>query len=329
MGVLHHIRLHHSLMLAVNYVKAVVAQPLKALTVILSVCNNPATITKSQLSQVMNKGGGVFLPQRENLPDMFTHCSNGKASFHTDIYDDIVNIPCYENLHYNCLYQQWAEYADRYMARTSNISLDKYPYHIYVLPRDMCNFGGQGALPPCYPYCRVWIEGGLAYEVAVYFHELGHNLGLNHARYETVEYGDLSDTMGYCCNVRCLNAAHSFQLNWSKPRNIYVIKPNTSFKEKLELKGNEYVVINHIYSLQSNTYFLQYRKRDEKYNKEIPYPFGNCLNLYQVYQHRPGHTHLRMTLCKKFQKWKDEASGLSIILISLTDKTVLVRITNM
>jgi hypothetical protein len=38
------------------------------------------------------------------------------------------------------------------------------------------------------------------------FHELGHNLGLQHASTVGNDYGDGSSTMGGCCGDRCFNA---------------------------------------------------------------------------------------------------------------------------
>lgn len=63
---------------------------------------------------------------------------------------------------------------------------------------------------------------------ATWMHELGHNLYLNHAgsyQYQDgvsqyVEYKDDSGTMGHCCDTRCYNAPHSFQLGWSKPLGV-------------------------------------------------------------------------------------------------------------
>jgi hypothetical protein len=59
----------------------------------------------------------------------------------------------------------------------------------------------------------------------VWFHELGHNLYLNHSGrpmecYDSdgsCGYQDLSGAMGECCTVRCFNAPHSYQLGWHNP----------------------------------------------------------------------------------------------------------------
>jgi hypothetical protein len=50
-------------------------------------------------------------------------------------------------------------------------------------------------------------------EPTTYFHELSHNFYLNHAgKWGNEGYDDMSGAMGYCCDVRCHNAPHSFQL---------------------------------------------------------------------------------------------------------------------
>jgi hypothetical protein len=49
--------------------------------------------------------------------------------------------------------------------------------------------------------------------------QLGHNLFLAHAgEYDSSgdwnEYADRSGVMGYCCDNRCPNTAHAWQLGW-------------------------------------------------------------------------------------------------------------------
>jgi hypothetical protein len=53
-----------------------------------------------------------------------------------------------------------------------------------------------------------------------------HNLNLAHSGFDDstgitnvydLEYGDFSGAMGYCCDVRCYNAPHAYELGWLLP----------------------------------------------------------------------------------------------------------------
>lgn len=50
-------------------------------------------------------------------------------------------------------------------------------------------------------------------EPTTFFHEISHNLYCNHAgKWGNKGYEDLSGAMGYCCDIRCHNAVHSYQV---------------------------------------------------------------------------------------------------------------------
>jgi hypothetical protein len=331
MGVINYIR---SFTLASSFT-SVIAQSFKALTTILSVCNLPAAINPTQLSNVLlHNNSQIVIPNtplvhsEANLEDMFAQCSSGKAKFSTDIYPEIVNVPCHLDLHSSCVYQQWSDYADNYIETIHKVQVYNYKYHIYVLPAGICEFGGQGMIPPCYPYCKVWIEGSVAYEITPYLHELLHNVGLHHAGYLRDEYRDLSDTMGYCCNIRCLNAPHSYSLNWSKPKAKLIVKHIEAFKQDITLSDNEYVIIDEVMPLHTNILFVQYRKQDLLYDNEIPYPFSNCINIYQINKSKKGYTQLRGILCKEWKIWKSEGSKLIITILSISKNHASIEINN-
>lgn len=68
----------------------------------------------------------------------------------------------------------------------------------------------------CHGDCRVWVSGDVWDRAATYAHEIGHNLYLNHAGSKGDNgYGDFSATMGYCCDVRCYNPPHMWQMGWA------------------------------------------------------------------------------------------------------------------
>ena len=113
----------------------------------------------------------------------------------------------------------WASQADR-AAQTAGVDLAGFDYRTYVYPGvPACGWGGLGEMPGT----RNWINGSPT--AGIMAHELGHNLGLNHAVSETCttdsgaqiafgskctvsEYGDPFDVMGSASSLRHLNGWH-------------------------------------------------------------------------------------------------------------------------
>jgi len=97
-------------------------------------------------------------------------------------------------------------------AKAAGIDTSAYARKVYVLPSpNQCPFAGAGTVGDT--PSRAWIaQCGL---IDVYAHELGHNVGMQHASTPTSEYGDLSDYMGSGYGgIRLNNAAHLDQLGW-------------------------------------------------------------------------------------------------------------------
>ncbi|KAF6252709.1 Gametolysin peptidase M11-domain-containing protein [Scenedesmus sp. NREL 46B-D3] len=156
---------------------------------------------------------------------MFSGCSLGRASFdrqHVKVLPYAVPGACSSvtNPDLSCDYEQWAQMADQWLAANDPSMLSDAKHLVYVLPRGMrtCSWGGMGWVG-CSSHqgmrCRAWVVGEVADKPMVYVHELAHNLGLNHANMPQLEYGDSSDAMGLCCDVRCFNAPHLDQLGWA------------------------------------------------------------------------------------------------------------------
>jgi len=96
------------------------------------------------------------------------------------------------------------------------VRLEDYKHKVYVTPSGgLCKWGGMGYVG-CQGDCRVWVSGDVWDRAATYAHELGHNLYLNHAGAKgDGGYGDFSAAMGYCCDVRCYNPPHLWQMGWA------------------------------------------------------------------------------------------------------------------
>jgi hypothetical protein len=69
-------------------------------------------------------------------------------------------------------------------------------------------------LPPSRLTIHLHNPSGQAQKPDTYFHEISHNLYCNHAgKWGNKGYEDMSGAMGYCCDIRCHNAPHSFQVS--------------------------------------------------------------------------------------------------------------------
>jgi hypothetical protein len=123
-----------------------------------------------------------------------------------------------------CNYELWALNADA-AAVAQGIDLSAYQHRMYVLPAatTACDWGGLGQVG-CGESCRAWARTTSDLVCGypdILAHELGHNIGLWHARTASIDatgactYCDTSDFMGFGQgNLRALNAPHKDYLGW-------------------------------------------------------------------------------------------------------------------
>jgi hypothetical protein len=189
-----------------------------ALVIPMSVCTFPPSVTSQQLEATL------FGTDTYSVENMFKGCSYGNARFdrsRVTVLPYAVPAACGTITDPNvaCDYDQWSQAADAWLQH-NGVPVSSYLHKIYILPLNIpsCTWGGMGWVG-CVPggNCKVWIIGQMANQPLTIMHELGHNLGLNHANTPAVEYGDSSDAMGLCCEVRCFSAAQTDWLGWSTP----------------------------------------------------------------------------------------------------------------
>lgn len=260
---------HLTWSIGVSYLSTAAAQSIKALTMVLSICGTPPSITPSELETVLST-------KSYSVKNIMNRCSNGKSSFESVTVPYVVNIPCTMSS-YSCDTNGWAEMADNIVRTTSpTIPIDTFKNRIYILPLNVgCSFGGLGIVGPCPYFCRVWIAGSVVKEPATYVHELGHNMGLNHAIYNNNEYGDWTSAMGGCCFVGCYNAAQTDYLRWTSPQQTFNVPIPAA--QTVYLKKNEYVKIGDPTTRKS--WFVQWRIAD--FPEDRAY-YNDTINVYSM-----------------------------------------------
>lgn len=296
-----------------------IAQPIKTLTMILSVCNRFATTNPSEVSRTLATNA-------INLKDMIQVCSANKSSLSTYVLPNVIQIPCdTKNAYPSCNVYEWANFADEYARQVMRIPLTRYTTRMYILPPESgCGFGGLGMIGPCGNQCRVWINGKISNEVAVYFHELGHNYGLSHASHLGDQYGDFTDTMGYCCNIRCLSAPNTFRLKWSTPmfrRDLPINRPKS-----YTLTPNRYLILADKFRQEYT--FVQLRiPKFLKYDIHI----ARAVYIYTMPFAQYSQTNYVAALSQKGDSWYSATSAYSIQLTFLSGKnaSVLISPTNL
>jgi len=184
------------------------------LVTVLEMCGKQPAYTPYDLDQLL------FHNPVLNLRSQLRMCSFGKFDIDGYVNPYVISLPCTPIYPPLCNFENWASLADQTLVSlNATLDLSFYDHHFYIVPRgSVCNWAGQG-LVGCDRVCKAWIASDYAGIIMIYLHELGHNLGLQHAtsRQPPNEYGDTCDAMGSCCKQRCFNPIHTEQLGWTLP----------------------------------------------------------------------------------------------------------------
>lgn len=264
-----------SFVFLLSFVGSVYTKSIKALVTILSVCNAPPAFTPYDA-----------ISTAYSVKSLTNVCTYGNVIFDSVVMPYYVNIPCPASI-FTCSTDtlSWALQADDAIRQNiKNVRVDDFKYRIYILPNG-CNFAGLGVVGPCKnTTCRIWINGGVARYPSVYFHEIMHNLGLNHAGYNGDPTGDMSDSMSYCCENKCLNAPHSNLMGYTQPLLQLSIPLLSSYE--INLEPNAYIKISD--QASQTHWFVQNRQSVGLEN--IPYGFANSVNIYTMLFNTNGGT---------------------------------------
>jgi Ricin-type beta-trefoil lectin domain/Gametolysin peptidase M11 len=141
--------------------------------------------------------------------------------------------------------------------RGRGVSLWDYRHLVFIIPKDAsCQWVGLGDIGGN----RVWVKATTAKALQ---HELGHNLGMNHAVQWRSPDAEASDFMG--SGGASLNAPHVIQMGWLQEFPNKVIEPTSATDitlEALEADPHQTTVPKVAIvrpASGANTYFLSYR----------------------------------------------------------------------
>ncbi len=168
----------------------------------------------------------------------------------------------------------------------------------------------------------------------VFSHELGHNLGLQHASSPTHEYGDGSDYMGLGRGLfRELSAPHKFQMGWIPPSHAPVISQDGDYSiAPLELNAIAASAPQALKIFKPDTneyYYLSYR-RGIGFDTELC-----CAYLDRLSVHRwtagsdltwpKGNTYL-LAMLADGETYTDPLTGFTVTQISHDDDSTRARV---
>ena len=169
-------------------------------------------------------------PTGATVGGTYNKCSSGRTTLTpaNSLVAEVVELPCNGTNNdvawstQTCNFDDfngWADAADAALV-ARGVDLSQYKYRVYLLPPNtQCGWVGLGYVGCDGSFeCRTWIGGDFWASPMAISHELGHNIYMAHATTNRDgkfdEYGDSTCFMGHCCNDRCPNTAHMWQLGW-------------------------------------------------------------------------------------------------------------------
>eukprot|EP00930_Biecheleria_cincta_P019104 TRINITY_DN14680_c1_g1_i5.p1 TRINITY_DN14680_c1_g1~~TRINITY_DN14680_c1_g1_i5.p1 ORF type:complete len:943 (-),score=97.18 TRINITY_DN14680_c1_g1_i5:209-3037(-) len=173
----------------------------KAIVVLFQPCGNTlqASVTQDRVRSAL------FSNNDNSFNQALSECSRGGSQFTGEVVGPIDGCPSSEDY--------FTTYEAIHALMTKDTRWQEARYKMMVLPSNWGGSIGVGTVGGG----LTWYDERYVSDPVMYLHEVGHNWRLHHANgpYAYQEYQDTSSSMGYCCDMRCYNFLHSWQLGFS------------------------------------------------------------------------------------------------------------------
>jgi hypothetical protein len=287
----------------------------KVLVTILSSNDSTALCSSADLNDMM------FTNVTGSVNYMYRQASREKLSMSGNVYENVkLNI----NTNGLCDDYGWANSALAQL-QAMGVNTSGYNHYLYVMPTNSnCN-SGWGEVGGS----NTWINGAYCQSREIYAHELGHNLGMNHARAvqsdgSIYEYGDYSDVMGGLGPMKMFSSVHSEYMGWTPTNKISYAGVGTFNIAPMEADpaSTPLPLIAKVKLVSGEYYYLSYRK-----------PIGFDANLDPSYMDRlsihkgPGSYSLLVQMLGDGETYSDAANGLTIHVNSHAADAINVTVT--
>lgn len=171
----------------------------------------------------------IFGEGANSVKGSYLESSRSAVSFSGQVVGPY-KIPYYSNK--SCDFSGWAS-AAQLAVKNSGVDISSFTNISYVLPTDnTCGWAGLGSLGDGFIAQETWIRS--CKSTFVFAHELGHNLGMNHAGVPGSDiysaYGDNSDPMGNSGLLAGFNAPHLALTGWISSNKVKDVQSSNTYE---------------------------------------------------------------------------------------------------